>query len=143
MREAENTEQNDGKPTDADCKEKDAIQLLDKGYYSKSRKIQCILSCFALLVIYCILLYLVLFRQRYYLSIQLFVKILTPTLAAVSAWFDWSIRNMNNTIDVELPKDEADNVKKTEEYKNRLSFKELMRALFIVAAFMLALLALA
>ena len=142
MRKKKDEEQTDDKTISINVLENYAKSKLDDGYYSTKRKRQCIGSCVILVVLYCVLLLLDFCFPKIFLAFQPFMKLLAPTAAAVSGVFDWEIRNMNNTLDVMLSKDAADAIKKTDVYKDKLSFSELMRALLVVVAFMLAVLGL-
>lgn len=121
--------------------EEAAKTILKKGYYSKSNNWITIVVGAALIIVFA---FLVLWAPDYRQSkfFRDMVAAIAALTAAVSAWCDWTIRDMKNTIEVKLDDEEAEACKKTNVYRNKLGFFENLRALLIIVAFMAALLVL-
>lgn len=120
-------------------REDTAKEILDDGYISKSDTVLFIVGCFILIAIYSYLQFCVVPNQDSYENAKPWIKALAAFIAALSAVFDWSIRNMKDTIEIKLSGEAADCIKHTNVYRQRLSHKEILRALFIILALILAL----
>ena len=124
--------------------EQRAKELLDTGYFGMKKTRCFVIACIVIVLIYIGLVILSVIQNNFFdIWVKPFIQALAAFIVALGTYFDWSVRNMNNTLDVMLSKDEADVIKKTDTYKERLASTEIYRAWSIIIGLILAVLGLA